>query len=582
MTESVQNKLEWSSRFVFIMACVGGAVGLGNIWMFPYKAGTNGGGAFVLIYIAAVMLLALPVCIAELMIGRRGGGGPPNAIARVAIESGHTKHWRWMGVILAGVGAVFALSFYSVVGGWTVAFAAKTVTGQISGLEANQIINLFDELNGNPVELYTWFCVFIGMTVYISSRGLHKGLEQAVRLMMPALFVMLIMTVFYAAIIGDFAAALSFLFTPDFSDFKNEAPRDAGLSYNFPHWDGFDLHSMKKKGEGENEEEENKGDANEIDSKEDFNIRQMNFDILDTGIRELWNPEDNTYTANPYVTIYTTDDDQSRKKWNDNAFQVTLTFTLEFDALNISHSVENKNNNIDNGESSSTSSNNNNNVDESSSNLDFEYASGYRGHVRVADLTAVPPRAYYLGLDDCVYFDMTDTEKTGGDPQVKFTKDLDEYDEKCFTLKEKTERVYANVKRDSTMLEIGTGSSIVIEDYDRFAIGYDFPDEETAMKQTGNWHDRAVFSYWKSKEKKNDESYRWFSGLGFGNITKLVKLKAGQTQTHTARLVVRDATLSENIIKERDAKRSYEAVEREFSKREGYNMEGSELPQDFQ
>ena len=73
------------------------------------------------------------------------------------------------------------------------------------------------------------------------------------------------------------------------------------------------------------------------------------------------------------------------------------------------------------------------------------------------------------------------------------------------------------------------------------------------MKQTGNWHDRAVFSYWKSKENKNDESYRWFSGLGFGNITKLVKLKAGQTQTHTARLVVRDATLSENIIKERDA-----------------------------
>jgi hypothetical protein len=367
------------------------------------------------------------------------------------------------------------------------------------------------------------------------------------------------------------------LFTPDFSDFKTEAPKDAGLSYNFPHWDGFDLHRMRNSKNGEDEE--------------DFNIRQMNFDILDTGIRELWNPEDNTYTANPYVTIYTTDDDQSRKKWNDNAFQVTLTFTLEFDALNISHSVENKNNNtnsnnnnVENGESSSTSSNNNNvgSTTDESSNLDFEYASGYRGHVRVADLTAVPPRAYYLGLDDCVYFDMTDTEETGGDPQVKFTKDLDEYDEKCFTLKEKTERVYANVKRDSTMLEIGTGSSVVIEDYDRFAIGYDYPDEETAMKQTGNWHDRAVFSYWKSKEKKNDESYRWFSGLGFGNITKLVKLKAGQTQTHTARLVVRDATLSENIIKERDAKRSYEAVEREFSKREGYNMEGSDLPTDFQ
>ena len=328
-----------------------------------------------------------------------------------------------------------------------------------------------------------------------------------------------------------------------------------GLSYNFPHWDGFDLFAKK---------------GSETD------IFTMNFDILDTGIRELWNPEDNTYTANPYVTIYTTDDDDSRKKWNDNAFQVTLTFTLEFDALNISHSVENKNitnenNDVENVETTTTEN-----------NLDFEYASGYRGHVRVADLTAVPPRAYYLGLDDCVYFDMIDINGEKVDPQVKFTKDLDEYDEKCFTLTEKTERVYANAKRDSTMLEIGTGSSIVIEDYDRFAIGYDYPDEETALKQTGNWHDRAVFTYWKSKENKNDESYRWFSGLGFGNIAKLVKLKAGQTQTHTARLVVRDATLSESIIRERDAKRSYEAVEREFSKREGYNMEGAELPTDFQ
>ena len=217
MVEQVKQRLEWSSRLVFIMACVGGAVGLGNIWMFPYKAGTNGGGAFVLIYIAAVILLALPVCIAELMIGRRGRGGPPNAIENVAIESGHSKNWRWMGVILAGVGAIFALSFYSVVGGWTVAFAVKTASGQLVGLQTEQIKSLFDELNANPIELYTWFSVFIGMTVYISSRGLHKGLEQAVKLMMPALFIMLIIMAVYSAIIGDFSAAVNFLFTPDFS-----------------------------------------------------------------------------------------------------------------------------------------------------------------------------------------------------------------------------------------------------------------------------------------------------------------------------------------------------------------------------
>ena len=215
--EMKQAKLEWSSRFVFIMACVGGAVGLGNIWMFPYKAGSNGGGAFVLIYIAAVIILALPVCIAELMIGRRGGGGPPNAIENVAIESGRSNNWRWMGVFLAGVGAVFALSFYSVVGAWTVAFAVKTASGQMANLQPDQIKSTFDALNANTTELYFWFCIFIGMTVYISSRGLHKGLEQAVRLMMPALFFMLIIMVIYAAIIGDFSSAVKFLFTPDFT-----------------------------------------------------------------------------------------------------------------------------------------------------------------------------------------------------------------------------------------------------------------------------------------------------------------------------------------------------------------------------
>ena len=215
--ESKQAKLEWSSRFVFIMACVGGAVGLGNIWMFPYKAGSNGGGAFVLIYIAAVIILALPVCIAELMIGRRGGGGPPNAIAKVAQESGQTKNWRWMGVILAGVGAVFAFSFYSVVGAWTVAFAVKTASGQMANMQPEQIKTTFNLLNNNTTELYFWFCIFIGLTVYISSRGLHKGLEQAVRLMMPALFFMLVIMVIYAAIKGDFSSALRFLFNPDFS-----------------------------------------------------------------------------------------------------------------------------------------------------------------------------------------------------------------------------------------------------------------------------------------------------------------------------------------------------------------------------
>ena len=210
-------RLQWSSRFVFLMAAVGCAVGLGNIWRFPYTAGVNGGGAFVLVYLAAVALLALPVLMAELLIGRRGAAGPPAAIAAVAQESGRSPHWRWMGIILGGMGALLALSFYSVVGAWTIAYAFKMAAGQLQQITADGAANTFDGLNANPRTLLLWFTVFIGATIFISARGLHAGVERAVKFMMPALFVMLIMMVMYSAVVGDMGRALRFLFTPDFS-----------------------------------------------------------------------------------------------------------------------------------------------------------------------------------------------------------------------------------------------------------------------------------------------------------------------------------------------------------------------------
>ncbi len=91
--------LHWSSRTAFLLAAVGCAVGLGNIWLFPYQAGANGGGAFVLIYIAAIFGLALPVLLAEMMLGRRGAAAPPQGLANVAKESGRSENWRWMGII---------------------------------------------------------------------------------------------------------------------------------------------------------------------------------------------------------------------------------------------------------------------------------------------------------------------------------------------------------------------------------------------------------------------------------------------------------------------------------------------------
>ena len=214
---TTSNGIQWSSRLTFVLASVGCAVGLGNIWLFPYLAGSNGGGAFVLVYLCAVVLLALPVLLAELMIGRRGAAGPPAAIAAVARESGQSERLRWVGIVLGGAGAIMSLAFYGVAGGWAMAYSVKLLSGQLSGVDAAGAQEAFNTLNGSPASLLPWFAAFLAVTTLISMRGVQAGVERAVRTMMPALFVILVVMVVYAAVMGDFARAASFLFKPDFS-----------------------------------------------------------------------------------------------------------------------------------------------------------------------------------------------------------------------------------------------------------------------------------------------------------------------------------------------------------------------------
>jgi NSS family neurotransmitter:Na+ symporter len=204
------------------MASVGCAVGLGIIWLFPYQAGANGGGAFVLIYLAAIFGLALPVLLAEIMLGRRGAAAPPAGLATVAKESGHSENWRWMGILLGAVGALLALGFYCVVGGWTIAYAFKAAAGQFQQLNGEQSAQLFTELSATPGSILPWFVAFTALTIFISSKGLHAGIEKAVKFMMPALFVMLVAMVIYSAFVGDFKAAFQFLFQPDFSKINSQ------------------------------------------------------------------------------------------------------------------------------------------------------------------------------------------------------------------------------------------------------------------------------------------------------------------------------------------------------------------------
>ena len=206
----------WSSRLAFLMATVGSAVGLGNIWRFPYSAGMNGGGAYVLIYIAAVLLVATPILITELMLGRRGQMSPPSSMGKLATEIKASRKWKGLGY--AGLfTALCILSFYSVIGGWALAYIPALGSGVLAGAPADKITGVFTDLVSNPWTLLFWHSLFILVTVLISLRGIRGGIEKAVNILMPMLFLMLVIMVAYAAAAGNFAAAVDFLFTRDFS-----------------------------------------------------------------------------------------------------------------------------------------------------------------------------------------------------------------------------------------------------------------------------------------------------------------------------------------------------------------------------
>lgn len=203
--------ITWTTRVSFLLAAVGAAVGLGNIWKFPYMAGTNGGAAFVAIYLVCVVLIAIPILIAELMLGRRGRASPPAAVARVARESGRSGAWSLVGWLGAGAGFLI-VSFYSVIAGWALAYIQTTASGNLRGASADTARGLFNALLASPGTLIFWHTVFMAMTVLIVARGLNRGIEAAVRVLMPALFVMLLALVGYSAAAGDFSAGWDFLF----------------------------------------------------------------------------------------------------------------------------------------------------------------------------------------------------------------------------------------------------------------------------------------------------------------------------------------------------------------------------------
>jgi len=207
---------QWSSRWTFIMAATGAAVGLGNIWKFPYLTGIHGGSAFVLVYILCVAALGIPMMMAEVMLGRRGRQTPVNTMRALAAENNASQGWQligWFGT-LAGM---LILSYYSVIGGWTLGYILHSATGNFSGLNGNDASTLFGDFVGNPFVQVGWHTMFMIITMYIVARGVKSGLEKAVTYLMPALLVLLLVLVGYAMTTGYFMKGLDYLFTPDFS-----------------------------------------------------------------------------------------------------------------------------------------------------------------------------------------------------------------------------------------------------------------------------------------------------------------------------------------------------------------------------
>ncbi|HRK69777.1 MAG TPA: sodium-dependent transporter, partial [Hyphomonas sp.] len=224
MAEIGRKSETWSSRFAFIMASVGSAVGLGNFWRFPYTAGENGGGAFILIYILCVLLVALPLLMAEYAMGRKSGMSAIEGVQSLARAESRSQNWgivTWVGSLTA----FFILTFYMVISSWLMAYIIEAVKGDLHGTTAAESGQYFLNVIGQgemPMQSRWYMLMLLGIfilaNVIVVGRGVKGGLEKAAVILMPLFFVMLIVVVGFAVANGDTARTLAFIFEPKWED----------------------------------------------------------------------------------------------------------------------------------------------------------------------------------------------------------------------------------------------------------------------------------------------------------------------------------------------------------------------------
>ena len=210
-----QPRERWSSRTGFILAAAGSAVGLGNIWKFPHMAGQHGGAAFTLVYLVCIVVVGMPILLAEFSMGRSTQRNPVGAFAKLA----GNNNWKWVGLL--GVASAFViLSFYSVIGGWAMKYSWLALSGQFAANAATpdgpQLA--YDAFISKPVEPILWHLAFMGMCVLIIVRGIKSGIEKTSKTLMPVLLVILLILVVRGLTLDGAGEGLRFLFEPKWGD----------------------------------------------------------------------------------------------------------------------------------------------------------------------------------------------------------------------------------------------------------------------------------------------------------------------------------------------------------------------------
>ncbi len=207
-TTSTKPRDSWGSKLGFVMAAAGSAVGLGNIWKFPYTAGESGGGAFVIIYLLFVIFIGFSVMLTEFAIGRKTG------VSAVGAFKSTDRRWTFVGVI-GVLSGLLIMGFYPVVGGWAVAYIYKIATGLLSTPEA--IGDSFGSFISDPVQPLMWMGLYLVLNIFVVIRGVSGGIEKAGKILMPLLFMILILVAVKGLSLPGAMAGLEFLFKPDFS-----------------------------------------------------------------------------------------------------------------------------------------------------------------------------------------------------------------------------------------------------------------------------------------------------------------------------------------------------------------------------